>query len=86
MENKVRFGFLRWFFRDSHKSLSFWGFVTVILAIVMLYSGCPAPWPLYTLIVGIVMTFVDVAIIWYSFSHAVYEMEQAQIMRDHKKD
>jgi len=85
MENKIRFGFIQWFFRDSHKSLSFWGFVTAMMAVVMLHVGCPAPWPLYTLIAGVVLVLVDAAIAWYRFSHAVYEMEQAQIMRELKK-
>jgi hypothetical protein len=89
MENKntvSTVSFIRWQFQGCHKSLSFWGFVTVIMAVVMLLTGCPAPWPFYTLIAGVVMTFVDATLAWYRFSRAVYQMEQEQIMRDLKKD
>jgi hypothetical protein len=86
MENKNTVSFIRWQFQDCHKSLSFWGFVTVILAVVMLLTGCPAPWPVYTMVVGVIMTFVDAGMAWYRFSRAVYQMEQEQIMRDLKKD
>jgi hypothetical protein len=86
MENKNTVSFIRWQFQDCHKSLSFWGFVTVILAVIMLYSGCPAPWPFYTIAAGVIMTFVDAGMAWYRFSRAVYQMEQEQIMRDLKKD
>ena len=86
MEKQTNMSYLRWQFQGCHKSLSFWGFVTVILAVIMLVSGCPAPWPFYVLIAGIVMTFVDATLAWYRFSRAVYQMEQNQIMRNLKKD
>jgi len=86
MENKNTVSFIRWQFQGCHKSLSFWGFVTVILAAIMLVSGCPAPWPFYTMAAGIAMTFIDATLAWYRFSRAVYQMEQNQIMRNLKKD
>ena len=86
MEKKNTVSFIRWQFQDCHKSLSFWGFVTVILAVIMLYSGCPAPWPVYTMVVGVIMTFVDAGMAWYRYSRFVYQMEQDQIVRDLKKD
>ena len=86
MENKNTVSFIRWQFQDCHKSLSFWGFVTVILAVVMLLTGCPAPWPVYTMVVGVIMTFVDAGMAWYRYSRLVYQMEQDQIVRDLKKD
>lgn len=86
MEKQTTMSFLRWLFKDSHKSLSFWGFVTVILAVVMLVTGCPAPWPFYTMAAGIIMSVTDAVLAWYRFSRAVYQMEQNQIMRNLKKD
>ena len=86
MEKQTNISYLRWQFQDCHKSLSFWGFVTVILAVIMLVSGCPAPWPFYVLIAGIVMTFVDATLAWYRFSRAVYQMEQNRILQELKKN
>lgn len=86
MEKQTNMSFLRWIFKDSHKSLSFWGFVTVMIAVLMLVTGCPAPWPFYTLIAGIVMSIVDAAWAWYRFSHAVYVMEQNRIIRELKNN
>ena len=86
MENKNTVSFIRWQFQGCHKSLSFWGFVTVILAVVMLAGGCPAPWPFYTVAAGVFMTFADATWAWYRFSRAVYQMEQDRIVRELKKD
>ena len=86
MENKNTVSFIRWQFQGCHKSLSFWGFVTVILAVVMLVGGCPAPWPFYTVAAGVFMTFADATWAWYRFSSAVYQMEQDRIVRELKKD
>lgn len=86
MEKQTTMSFLRWLFKDSHKSLSFWGFVTVISSAVMLYTGCPAPWPLYVMIAGVSLTVIDAGIAWYRFSRAVYQMEQDRIMRELKNN
>jgi hypothetical protein len=86
MENKNTVSFIRWQFQGCHKSLSFWGFVTVILAAIMLFGGCPAPWPFYTVAAGVFMTFADATWAWYQFSRAVYQMEQDRIVRELKKD
>jgi hypothetical protein len=86
MENKNTVSFIRWQFQGCHKSLSFWGFVTVILAAIMLFGGCPAPWPFYTMAAGVFMTFADATWAWYQFSRAVYQMEQDRIVRELKKD
>ena len=86
MKKQTNMSFIRWQFRDCHKSLSFWGFMTVILAVIMLVSECPGSWPFYVLIAGVSMSLVDAGIAWYRFSRAVYEMEQNQIMRNLKKD
>jgi hypothetical protein len=86
MENKNTVSFIRWQFQGCHKSLSFWGFVTVIVAVIMLVSGCPAPWPFYVLSAGIAMTFIDATLAWYRFSRAVYQMEQSRIIRELKNE
>jgi hypothetical protein len=86
MEKQTNMSYLRWQFRDCHKSLSFWGFVTVISAVVMLVAGCPAPWPFYVLSAGIAMTFIDATLAWYRFSRAVYQMEQNRIIRELKNE
>jgi len=86
MEEQTTMSFLRWLFKDSHKSLSFWGFVTVILSVVMLIGGCPGSWPFYIMILGVVMTTTDAVLSWYRYSRLVYQLEQEQIVRDLKKD
>jgi hypothetical protein len=85
MSDRNRMGFIRWQFKDAHKSLSFWGFMVVILGVIMMLAGCPAPWPFYTAIAGVSMSVIDAGIAWYRFSRAVYEMEQDRIVRELKK-
>lgn len=83
---KQTLGFLRWHFRGAFKSLSFYGLLTVFLSVAMTVGGCPAPWPMRVLVLGISMSLLDAAIAYYRFSRALYEMEQNRIMRELKKD
>lgn len=86
MNNKNTVSFIRWQFRDCHKSLSFWGFMISILALVMLVGGCPGSWPFYVLTAGVTMTCIDAVIAWYRFSRLVYQIEQDRIIRELKKN
>ena len=86
MSVKNTVGFIRWQFKDCYRSLSFWGFVGVLLSVVMAMGGCPAPWPSYVLIASVGATLLDLGITWYRFSRAMYEFEQERIVRELKKD
>lgn len=85
MSDRNKMGFIRWYFKDTVKSLSFWGFMVVILGVVMMLAGCPEPWPFYTAIAGVSLSVIDAVVAWGRYSYTVYEMEQEKIMSELKK-
>lgn len=75
-------GFVRWLFRDCYKNAQFWGFSTVVLALVATLSGCPDPIPWYMSLVGISISFIDFTISMISYSYDLYKLEQNRIARE----
>jgi membrane protein YdbS with pleckstrin-like domain len=73
--------FLRWEFRGCTQSLSFWGAIVVVLGIIMWAAGCPNPWPLYAIVVGFAMNFVDLVYAWIRFRVAMFKIDQESLAR-----
>lgn len=74
-------GFLRWQFGDCYKGAQFWAFVIAIVALIATLGGCPAPIPLYILITGLAISFVD-SVVWVvRWQYRLYQLEQKNIVQ-----
>lgn len=72
--------FLRWEFKGCTKSASFWGGLTSGLGVVMLFGGCPNPYPQVFIGLGLGLTFGDLIYTWFKFRIAMYKLDQEQIV------
>ena len=79
-------GFLRWQFGKFYQDLSFWGFMTCVVAFVAAYLGCPKPIPFWMTMTGLAVVVFDATRTWFRFSYQLYRMEQERIMRELKKE
>jgi hypothetical protein len=78
-------GFLRWQFGDCYKGAQFWAFAVMLLALVATLGGCPGRIPLYILLVGAAISFVD-TIVWVArWQYRLYQLEQNRIAQELSK-
>ena len=78
--------FLQWEFRGCTRSVSFWGAMIVITGGIMFLTGCPRPWPFYTVLLGFAMNFVDLVYSFVKFRIDMYKFEQESVARKLQKD
>lgn len=75
-------GFLRWQFKDCYKSVQFWAFSIIMLALVAKLGSCPDPWPFRIMLVGLAISVID-SIVWVAkFQYLLYTNEQNRIARE----
>lgn len=75
-------GFLRWTFKDCFKSVQFYAYGLVLVAVVAKLTGCPDPVPWYIMLTGIVIGVTD-AVVWLvKFQYLLYKNEQERIARE----
>ena len=75
-------GFLRWQFGDCYKGAQFWAFAIAIVALIATLGGCPGPIPLYILIAGLAISFVD-SVVWVvRWQYRLYQLEQNRIEQE----
>jgi hypothetical protein len=78
--------FLQWEFQGCTRSLSFWGAMIVIMGGIMFLTGCPRPWPFYTILLGFGMNFVDITYSFLKFRISMYKLDQESVARKLQKD
>lgn len=78
--------FLRWEFRGCTKSASFYGGLVSMLGVVMIFAGCPQPYPIATTMLGLAITLSDIVYSWFKFRVKMYQLEQESITRKLQKD
>jgi hypothetical protein len=79
-------GFIKWQFRGSLTSMSFWGFVGLAMATIMLVLGQSVSWIMTLAGLGAVLVILDTTISWFRFSYSIYEMRQRDIRRESERN
>lgn len=72
-------GFLRWQFRGCLASPTFWGFLALAVATVLMLFAAPTALVMTVAATGAGLVILDVGISWFRMSYSLYESEQQQI-------
>ena len=75
-------GFLRWQFKDCYKSVQFWAFSIIILAVVAKLGSCPDPWPFRIMLAGLAISLIDTVVWLVKFQYLLYTNEQNRVARE----
>ena len=73
--------FLQWEFQGCTRSASFWGSLISMLGVVMMFGGCPQPYPIAIVGVGLLITVGDITYSWFKFRIAMYRLDQETVAR-----
>jgi len=74
-------GFLRWQFRGCLASPTFWGFLALAVATVLMLFAAPTALVMTVAATGAGLVILDAGISWFRMSYDLYESEQRQIER-----
>jgi hypothetical protein len=74
-------GFLRWQFRGCLASPTFWGFLALAVATVLMLFAAPTALIMTVAATGAGLVILDAGISWFRMSYSIYESEQQQIER-----
>ena len=75
-------GFVRWHFRGCFASPTFWGFLALAVATVLMLFAAPTALVMTVAITGAGLVILDVGISWFRLSYSIYENEQTRILRE----
>jgi hypothetical protein len=75
-------GFLRWQFRGCSASPTFWGFLTLAVATVLMLFAAPTALVMTVAATGAGLVILDAGISWFRMSYSLYEGEQKRIERE----
>jgi hypothetical protein len=75
-------GFLRWQFRGCLASPTFWGFLALAVATVLMLFAAPTALVMTVAATGAGLVILDAGISWFRFSYSLYESEQVRADRD----
>jgi hypothetical protein len=74
-------GFVRWQFRGCLASPTFWGFLALAVATVLMLFAAPTALVMTVAATGAGLIILDTGISWFRMSYSLYESEQQQIER-----
>ena len=75
-------GFLRWQFRGCFASPTFWGFLALAVATVLMLFGAPTTLIMTVAATGAGLVILDAGISWFRMSYSLYEMERRDVQRE----
>jgi hypothetical protein len=75
-------GFLRWQFRGCLASPTFWGFLALAVATVLMLLAAPTALVMTVAATGAGLVILDAGISWFRMSYSLYEGEQQRIQRE----
>ena len=78
-------GFICWMFKGAYKNAQLWAVGIAVVALIAQLGGCPAPYPWYTSLVAIAISFTDLFIGLISYQYDLYKLEQRRIIRELSK-
>ena len=78
-------GFLRWMFKDAHKSASTYGSLISAVGVIAVFGGCPQPIPFLLIVGGALINLCDALYAYMKYQQFLYNMEQDRIVRDLKQ-
>ena len=75
-------GFVRWQFRGCLASPTFWGFLALAVATVLMLFGAPTALVMTVAATGAGLIILDAGISWFRLSYSLYESEQTRVERE----
>lgn len=75
-------GFLRWRFRGCLASPTFWGFLALAVATVLMLFAAPAALVMTVAATGAGLVILDAGISWFRLSYSIYENEQTRVEQE----
>ena len=75
-------GFLRWQFRGCFASPTFWGFLCLAVATILMLFTAPLALVMTVAATGAGLVMLDAGISWFRMSYGMYEDEQVRRERD----
>ncbi len=75
-------GFIRWQFRGCFASPTFWGFLTLAVATVLMLFAAPTALVMTVAATGAGLVILDAGISWFRMSYGLYEMERNAVQRE----
>jgi len=75
-------GFLRWQFRGCFASPTFWGFLCLAAATLLMLFAAPTALVMTVAATGAGLVILDAGISWFRFSYSLYEIERSRVERE----
>jgi hypothetical protein len=75
-------GFIRWQFRGCFASPTFWGFLALAVATVLMLFAAPTALVMTVAATGAGLVILDAGISWFRMSYSLYEMERNAVQRE----
>lgn len=75
-------GFLRWRFRGCLASPTFWGFLSLAVATMLMLFAAPTALVMTVAATGAGLVILDAGISWFRLSYSIYENEQTRVERE----
>ena len=75
-------GFIRWQFRGCFASPTFWGFLVLAVATILMLFAAPTALVMTVAATGAGLVILDAGISWFRMSYSLYEMERRDVQRE----